>query len=162
MSSPRTVLSATLALVPLLLLTIASAPTAGAHPSASRLAPTPQVAYATSAVEATNVARSREDLPALETDECLKGFAARQARAMANGRVMFHQDLGAIMRSCGLSMAAENVAAGYATGPDAVRGWLQSPGHRANILHRRYRLVAVAARADASGRWYTAQVFGRR
>lgn len=162
MSSPRTVLSATLALVPLLLLTLVSTPSAGARPSGSRHAATPQAAYATSAVQATNAARLLDLMQPLETDDCLQEFAGRQARAMANKRALYHQDLGAIVRSCGLSMAAENVAAGYPTGPDAVRGWLQSPGHRANILQRRYRVVAVAARADASGRWYTAQVFGRR
>ena len=144
------------------LLTLTSAPTAGASSSESRAAATPQVAYATSAVQATNAARSQDDLRALDTDDCLQEFAGRQARAMANKQSLYHQDLGAIMRTCGLSMAAENVAAGYPSGPEAVRGWPQSPGHRANIMQRRYRRVAVAARADSAGRWYTAQVFGRR
>lgn len=31
--------------------------------------------------------------------------------------------------------AAENVAAGYATPADVVEGWMNSPGHRANILN---------------------------
>lgn len=30
--------------------------------------------------------------------------------------------------------AAENVAWGYRSGPAAVRGWMGSPGHRANLL----------------------------
>ena len=31
-------------------------------------------------------------------------------------------------------MAAENIAAGYATPKAVVEGWMNSPGHRANIL----------------------------
>ena len=33
------------------------------------------------------------------------------------------------------SRAAENIAAGYATPEDVVAGWMNSPGHRANILN---------------------------
>ena len=76
---------------------------------------------------------------------------------------MYHQDLGPVMDGCGLSNAGENVAYGYPSGRAVVRrGWMHSEGHRANILSRDYRLVAVAARRDDGGTWYVAQVFGRR
>ena len=39
---------------------------------------------------------------------------------------------------------------------------MRSEGHRANILSRGFRLVAVGARRDGDGTWYAAQVFGRR
>ena len=48
------------------------------------------------------------------------------------------------------------------TKPELVQAWMASPGHRANILNRGFRIVAVAARQSAGGRWYSAQVFGRR
>ena len=122
----------------------------------------PQSTYRSSAVRATNGARARYDLRALDTDRCLQRFAARQAVAMARQESMYHQDLGPVMRTCGLGLAGENVAYGYPSGREVVRGWMHSPGHRANILNRGYRLVAVAARESASGRWYAAQVFGSR
>ena len=82
---------------------------------------------------------------------------------MAESGSMYHQDLGPVMDGCGLSTAGENVAYGYPSGRAVVRrGWMHSEGHRANILSRDYRLVAVAARRDAGGTWYVAQVFGRR
>jgi uncharacterized protein YkwD len=56
----------------------------------------------------------------------------------------------------------ENVAYGYTSGREVVQGWMHSPGHRANILNRGFRVVAVAAAESDSGRWYAAQVFGRR
>ncbi len=123
----------------------------------------PAADYAASAVTATNQARKAEGIRALKVEECLRGFAVKQARAMAKAEKIYHQDLGAIMEACGLVTAGENVAYGYPTGRSVVnRGWMHSPGHRANILSRSFKLVAVAARRDDSGTWYAAQVFGRR
>lgn len=50
---------------------------------------------------------------------------------------------------------AENVAKGYRTAQDVVRGWMDSPGHRANILDCRLREIGVG---HANGAW--TQVFG--
>lgn len=119
--------------------------------------------YAAVAVKATNHAREADDLRALKVDECLRGFAVKQARAMAEAEEIYHQDLGAIMDACGLTTAGENVAYGYSTGRSVVnQGWMRSDGHRANILSQGFKLVGVAARRDDSGTWYAAQVFGRR
>ncbi|HET9657854.1 MAG TPA: CAP domain-containing protein [Kineosporiaceae bacterium] len=38
----------------------------------------------------------------------------------------------------------ENLAVGYASAPDVVTGWMESPGHRANILDCRFSLIGVA------------------
>ena len=123
----------------------------------------PASEYATKAVVATNVAREANDRKAFKVDECLRGFAVKQARKMAAAGEIFHQDLGAIMDECGLVTTGENVAYGYPTGRKVVnQGWMRSDGHRANILNPDFKLVAVAARRDRRGTWYAAQVFGRR
>jgi uncharacterized protein YkwD len=123
----------------------------------------PASEYAAKAVEATNEARVANGRKAFKVDECLLGFAKRQARRMAEQSEMFHQDLGPVMETCHLVTAGENVAYGYPTGRSVVnQGWMQSDGHRANILSRGFKLVAVAARRDDNGTWYAAQVFGRR
>ena len=123
----------------------------------------PASEYAAKAVVATNVAREANDRKAFKVDECLRGFAVKQARKMAAAGEIFHQDLGAIMDECGLVTTGENVAYGYPTGRKVVnQGWMRSDGHRANILNPDFKLVAVAARRDESGTWYAAQVFGRR
>ncbi|SFC83528.1 Uncharacterized conserved protein YkwD, contains CAP (CSP/antigen 5/PR1) domain [Nocardioides terrae] len=120
-------------------------------------------AYGRAAERATNAVRRAHDLHRLRSDACLQRHAVAQARRMAAQRRMFHQDIGATLRACGLTSVGENVAVGYRTGRGVVRhGWMHSPPHRANILHRQYRLIAVAARKGADGRWYASQVFGRR
>lgn len=119
--------------------------------------------YSHAAVKATNAVRRHHDRHVLRVDRCLQRAADRQADRMASQRRMFHQDIGATLRTCHLTSVGENVAVGYGTGRGVVRnGWMKSPPHRANILRRSYRLVAVAARQGRDGRWYASQVFGRR
>jgi uncharacterized protein YkwD len=135
--------------------------TAALWPAAAQAGPASD--YAAAAVTATNQAREANGRTDLKVDDCLHDFALKQARAMANAGEIYHQDLGAIMDTCHLVAAGENVAYGYPTGRSVVNeGWMKSDGHRANILSRSFKLVAVAARRDDSGTWYAAQVFGRR
>lgn len=57
--------------------------------------------------------------------------------------------------------AAENIAWGYSGAPDVVQGWMNSIGHRTNILNRDYVETGVAVRYAADGELYFAQVFGK-
>ncbi len=126
-------------------------------------AATPESRYGTKAVRATNNARAAADLRELRSTTASSASRVRQAKAMAAQEEMYHQDLGPIMDECGLSTVGENVAYGYSTGRAVVwQGWMLSEGHRANILNRDFRLVAVAGRRSDDGTWYAAQVFGSK
>lgn len=125
--------------------------------------PTPAQRYARSAHRTTNARRADHDLPALRRDACLTKYAVAQAKRMADEQEMYHQDLHVVLEACNLTYAGENVAYGYATGRSVVnQGWMRSEGHRENILRPQYRLMALGAARGADGRWYSAQVFGRR
>lgn len=54
---------------------------------------------------------------------------------------------------------AENIAMGQADVDDAVNSWMNSPGHRANILNPNYTATGVAAYRSASGVMYWCQQF---
>jgi uncharacterized protein YkwD len=117
--------------------------------------------YAQQAVRATNKQRARYGLRRLTVDPCLRRFAARQAQAQANAQEMYHQDLGPVLSTCGKRTVGENVAYGFGNGRSVVdQGWMNSQGHRDNILNKSYRRVGIGARQAADGRWYVAQVFG--
>jgi uncharacterized protein YkwD len=119
--------------------------------------------YAKQAFVATNANRADRDLKALKPNDCLHRAAVRQAKKMAQREQMFHQDLGAVMERCHLNMAGENVAYGYPNGRSVVNdGWMNSEGHRDNILNPKFRLMGIGARKGHDGNWYVAQVFGRR
>jgi uncharacterized protein YkwD len=123
-------------------------------------APTPETTYASQARKATNAERTSRQLAKLSKSACLQRFAVSQAQKMANQRRIFHQPLQPILNRCGLGSVGENVAYGYPNGSAVVRGWMNSPGHRANILNGGYRQMGLAAR-KAGNVWYVAQVFGR-
>ncbi len=60
------------------------------------------------------------------------------------------------------SRAAENIAAGYRTPETVVAGWMQSPGHRANILDCRLTQSGVGYAYNSASRYgsYWVQDFG--
>ena len=121
----------------------------------------PSGTYENSVYTNTNVQRAKYDRVALNGSRCLDTYAEHQAKAMATQRRLYHQNLSPILSACNLSTVGENVAYGYSSGQAVVAAWMRSPGHRANILEPKYRLIAVGAYQDSSGRWYVSQVFGR-
>lgn len=145
-------------------LLVLSAPTSGAvTPAALNTVVKASTSYGRSAFDATNHQRERRDRRKLAPNACLRKYAVRQARKMAGGERIWHQDLQRILGDCNLSWVGENVAAGFPSGRSVVDdGWMKSPDHRANLLARKFRMMQVVARKGADGRWYVSQVFGKR
>jgi len=108
------------------------------------------IAIEQSIVDQTNAQRARYGLPALEIDETLVKSARRHAIWMARYRSLQH--------SHGV---AENIAMGYRTTSAAMSGWMNSSGHRANILNRGYRRIGIAAYQSSGGTIYWCQQFRR-
>lgn len=108
----------------------------------------------------TNAARANAGLAALSESSCLADLAQRHAERLAASQTLQHQDLGSVMSVCGMSAAAENVAMNYSGPSDMVRQWLNSSGHRANLLSSRYSLIGIGAAQARDGSWYGVQVFG--
>ena len=122
---------------------------------------TPAGVYQQQAFAATNAQRTKYGRVALKQSTCLQRFAAKQATNQANRRKMYHQSLSPIMSTCGLNLVGENVAYGFKDGKSLVTAWMNSPGHRANILNGNFKLMGLAARQASNGTWYVSQVFGR-
>ncbi|WP_307826447.1 sigma-70 family RNA polymerase sigma factor [Streptomyces pactum] len=59
------------------------------------------------------------------------------------------------------STYGENIAAGQRTAADVMRSWMDSPGHRANILNCSFTEIGIGYREGAGGPWWT-QNFGAR
>jgi uncharacterized protein YkwD len=56
----------------------------------------------------------------------------------------------------------ENIAFGYATAAAVMQAWMNSPGHRANILNPNFKEIGVGAVANAQGFLYWTQEFAAR
>lgn len=119
-------------------------------------------------VARSNDYRSTAGCPALVLDDRLTSAAQRHSDDMARNNFMAHtgsdgsspwdriEDTGYRYR-----LAAENVAAGYASPEEVVEGWMQSAGHRANILDCDLREIGVGYGYNAAStyRHYWTQNF---
>lgn len=57
--------------------------------------------------------------------------------------------------------AGENIAYGMNSPEAVMKGWLNSPGHRSNILSSSYSQIGVGLAIDKNGRYYWTQMFIR-
>ncbi len=111
-----------------------------------------------------NQYRQSKGLPPLVSDDRLAGQARIHSLGMADGDVPFgHDGFLERIKAAGIPClaAAENVAmnGGFEDpAAEAVRGWLNSPGHRANI-EGDYDLTGVGAAVNGVGEYYFTQIF---
>jgi len=61
----------------------------------------------------------------------------------------------------GWTALGENVAYGYATVDSVMTGWMNSSGHRANLLSTSFSHVGLGQAAGSGGSLYWTQDFGR-
>ena len=55
----------------------------------------------------------------------------------------------------------ENLAAGHKNAKDAVNAWMDSPGHRANLLDPAFTETGIAVKIGGDYGWYWVQEFGK-
>jgi len=95
-------------------------------------------------------------------DATLTRIAHDQAAAMAAKDKLDHDVLGQFNKRvspAGAGRAAENIAYGYDSFPKTLDQWINSSGHRRNLLLRNASRVGVASvKSSATGRTYWAMV----
>jgi len=89
--------------------------------------------------------RESKGLSRLQWDPALGGVAQAHSQDMYDRSFFSHtnpdgEDPFDRMSAAGISYesAAENIAKGYTTGQAVLNGWINSPGHRANIENAAY------------------------
>lgn len=99
-------------------------------------------------LNATNSQRTANGLGGLTQNATLNQAAQAKAADMAANNYWAHTSPGGktpwtFIDAAGYSYesAGENLAYGFATSTDTVTGWMNSPGHRANILNTKYSEV---------------------
>jgi len=92
----------------------------------------------------------------------LTRLAQQQANAMAARSSLDHDVAGSFasrMSATHFSPAAENIAYGHSDFPNTLKQWINSPGHRVNLLMRGAKAVGVA-RASNGRQTYWAMIIG--
>lgn len=102
-------------------------------------------------VERTNGQRVRHGLRPLVVDRVLLRSARRHAAWMTNNRSMVHTS----------QPVGENIAMGQHSSGEVVNAWMNSSGHRANILNPGYQRIGVAAYTTPEGTIFWCQQFLR-
>jgi|tagenome__1003787_1003787.scaffolds.fasta_scaffold20932729_2 uncharacterized protein YkwD len=110
-------------------------------------------------IRLTNARRHDHDRKPLQASPCADTFAEPWTHHLAKVQKLVHQSLDPFLKCPHTSWAGENIAYGYETPRALVRGWMQSPGHRANILSRHFDRIGVAAWRAANGQTYATQDF---
>ncbi len=86
-------------------------------------------------LDATNAQRAQYGLAPLAVDRDLIKSARAHAIWMTQNQTMQHTS----------QPVAENIAMGQPDCDSVIAAWMNSPGHRANILNSSYRRIGVAA-----------------
>lgn len=122
--------------------------------------------YEDEVVRLVNVERARNGLGPLKNNWEVARVARIKSQDMANKNYFSHTSptYGSpfnMMEDFGIrfSAAGENIAKGQRTPEEVVRGWMNSPGHRANILNRSFTEIGVGAARNKNGVIYWTQLF---
>ncbi|WP_416825521.1 CAP domain-containing protein [Ectobacillus polymachus] len=107
-------------------------------------------AYEQKVVDLTNAQRAQYGLSPLKVDPTLSKVAKAKAQDMNNLNYFDHTSptYGSpfdMMKQFGVTYtsAGENIAMGQQTPEEVVQAWMDSPGHRANILNSSYNYIGV-------------------
>ncbi|WP_309114023.1 CAP domain-containing protein [Saccharothrix sp.] len=131
-------------------------------PATTTTKPAP-VSEAQRVVELVNEARAAAGCPALKVDERIVKTAQAHSTDMATRNYFSHDtpegvDFAERMRAAGYpNPGGENIAQGYRTPEAVMKGWMNSEGHRRNILNCGFTAIGVGL--DTRGYYWT-QNFG--
>lgn len=110
-------------------------------------------------VELTNIERAKAGLAPLQADAELSRVAREKSSDMARLGYFDHNSpsYGSpfdMMRAYGISYrtAGENIAKGQSTPAEVVRAWMNSEGHRANIMNPNFTHIGVGF-LEAGNHW---------
>jgi len=112
-----------------------------------------------------NLERQKAGLAPLTLSEELSRVARIKSQDMADKNYFSHTsptygDPFQMMRSFGIKFgyAGENIAKGYRGAESVMNGWMNSSGHRANILNANFKKIGVGY-VEARGTTYWTQLF---
>ena len=122
--------------------------------------------YASEVFSLLNSERNSNGQTALKYSSAAAEIAQKKADDMAANKYFSHTSptYGSafdMLKAAGVtySSAGENIAKGQRSPAAVMNSWMNSSGHRANILSSSYSSVGIGCAADSSGTLYWVQVF---
>lgn len=123
--------------------------------------------YAQAVLELVNAERAKNGLNALQLDSALSKVAEAHSKDMATRNFFSHTNPDGLspfdrIKNAGISYrtAGENIAAGQKTPEQVVEGWMNSEGHRKNILNASFTKMGLGyVKANSGYSTYWTQLF---
>ncbi len=131
-------------------------------------APNDTRALETEVIRLVNTERARAGRPALAENSKLSDVARTKSKDFINNNYFAHNSptYGTpfdMLRSFGITFtaAAENIASGHRNAAEVMNSWMNSSGHKANILNSTYNQIGVGVARDNNGNLFWTQMFIR-
>lgn len=123
-----------------------------------------QLSFAEQVVKLVNEERAKAGLNAVVLDKELEAAALIRAKETELSFSHTRPDgrpFASVLKDHGISYrgAGENIAWGQSSPEEVMRGWMNSEGHRANILNPNFTKIGVGYYRNANGRNYWTQLF---
>ena len=122
--------------------------------------------YQQQVLDLVNAERTKRGISALTLDSNLSNVATKKSQDMVNKNYFDHTSptYGSpfdMMKQFGISYrtAGENIAKGQKTPQEVVTAWMNSEGHRKNILNPNFTNLGVGIAKDSKGTTYWTQMF---
>ncbi len=121
-------------------------------------------AYAQEVVRLVNIEREKAGLSALKMDAQLSQAAQKRAVEISSSFAHTRPDGSScftVLKEYGIAYRAsgENIAKGQTTPERVVTGWMNSEGHRKNILNANFTTIGVGYYVDNMGTAHWSQLF---
>ncbi|MDD6069370.1 MAG: CAP domain-containing protein [Clostridiales bacterium] len=125
-----------------------------------------ELSFAKQVAKLVNEERAKAGLPALEYDTEIASVALVRANEITASFSHTRPDgrkFSTVLTDNGIRFtgAGENIAWGQKSPEQVMEAWMNSDGHRANILDANFNKIGVGHYQDASGRNYWVQLFVR-
>ena len=144
----------------------AAAPQPAATVTASNTAVSTGDSYTDQVISLVNQERAKAGLSPLSKDTALSAAAQARSREMVYKQSHTRPDGSSCFTifaeyGIGYHWAGENVAAGQKNPAEVVNAWMNSPGHRANILNGNFGRIGVGCVQDSNSyyKYYWVQMF---
>jgi len=105
-----------------------------------------------------NEQREQRGLQNFTLDNYLCEYAQKHAEWMAKKNNLKHSDINVLMGK--YNTAGENIAWNQTDEAEATKDWMNSRGHRANILNKSFGKIGFGMARNSRGQPYWCTVFG--
>ncbi|HBG1232438.1 TPA: sporulation protein [Clostridioides difficile] len=123
-------------------------------------------AYQKEVVDLVNVERAKAGLNPLTLDSSISNVATKKSQDMIDNNYFSHNSptYGSpfdMLKKFGVSYktAGENIAMGQKTPKEVVSAWMNSEGHRKNIMNPNFSKIGVGVAQKSGGSIYWTQIF---